>query len=82
MLKILLGRLQDKLRRSRIKNENVTVFKHEELGEVRTIGDNENPLFCLSDVCKILGLTGAEKVANAIKKGVWVPRIKFGSSSR
>ena len=32
------------------------VFSHEEFGEVRTIGDWENPLFCLVDVCRVLDL--------------------------
>ena len=41
------------------------VFEHKNLGNVRVIGDNENPLFCLSDVCKILELESI--VANAIK---------------
>lgn len=43
------------------------VFQHKELGNVRVIGDNENPLFCLSDVCKVLELESVNKVANAIK---------------
>lgn len=43
------------------------VFEHKNLGNVRVIGDNENPLFCLSDVCKILELESINKVANAIK---------------
>lgn len=43
------------------------VFEHKNLGNVRVIGDNENPLFCLSDICKILELESINKVANAIK---------------
>ena len=26
------------------------IFNHKDLGQVRVIGNNENPLFCLSDV--------------------------------
>lgn len=43
------------------------VFEHKNLGNVRVIGDNENPLFCLSDVCEILELTTPAKVAESIK---------------
>ena len=30
------------------------IFNHKDLGQVRVIGNNENPLFCLADICKIL----------------------------
>ena len=35
----------------------VQIFTNEEFGEVRTAGTKENPLFCLSDVCRVLELT-------------------------
>ena len=34
----------------------IEIFKNERFGEVRVAGTSENPLFCLADVCKILGL--------------------------
>lgn len=37
------------------------------LGQIRVLGESENPLFCLSDVCKILDLDSVNKVANSIK---------------
>lgn len=43
------------------------IFNHKDLGQVRVIGDNENPLFCLRDICEVLGLESVNKVANAIK---------------
>ena len=43
------------------------VFNHKDLGQVGVIGDSENPLFCLSDVCKVLELTTPAKVAELIK---------------
>ena len=46
---------------------NSLIFKNENLGEVRVIFIDNEPLFCLSDICKILGLTTPAKVANAIK---------------
>ena len=35
----------------------IQIFKNPEFGEVRTAGTPENPLFCLMDICKALGLT-------------------------
>ena len=46
---------------------NSLIFKNENLGEVRVIFIDNEPLFCLADICKILGLTTPAKVANAIK---------------
>jgi len=34
----------------------IQIFSNPEFGTVRTLGDWENPLFCLPDVCKILDL--------------------------
>lgn len=42
------------------------VFKND-LGQVRVIGDKNNPLFCLSDICKVLELSTPAKVVDAIK---------------
>lgn len=37
-------------------NNNVTIFKSPQFGEIRTAGDAENPMFCLADLCKVLEL--------------------------
>ncbi len=34
----------------------IEIFKHDKLGELRVTGTAENPMFCLSDVCKSLEL--------------------------
>lgn len=34
----------------------IQIFKHDKLGELRVTGTAENPMFCLSDVCKSLEL--------------------------
>lgn len=40
----------------------IKIFENAELGKVRVAGTSEEPLFCLSDVCKILDLhTGMTK---------------------
>ena len=36
--------------------EAIKIFENDRFGEVRVAGTIENPLFCLADVCKILGL--------------------------
>ena len=36
--------------------EAIEIFENDRFGEVRVAGTSENPLFCLADVCKILGL--------------------------
>lgn len=38
-------------------NNSVQVFSNEEFGNIRISGTPEQPLFCLTDVCKALGLT-------------------------
>lgn len=46
---------------------NSLIFKNENLGEVRVIFIDNEPLFCLSDICKALDLSTPAKVVNAIK---------------
>lgn len=43
------------------------IFKNENFGAVRVAYENNEPLFCLSDVCKILDLSNNRMVAEAIK---------------
>lgn len=40
----------------------IQIFKHEKLGELRVAGTAENPMFCLSDVCKSLELGNPSQV--------------------
>ncbi|MCI5969146.1 phage antirepressor KilAC domain-containing protein [Helicobacter sp.] len=42
------------------------VFEKSDLGQIRVIGDNENPLFCLRDVCEVLELSKASMVLTAL----------------
>ena len=48
---------------------NVQVFNNAQFGEIRTAGTADNPLFCLADVCKALGLQ-ARHVMERLDKGV------------
>ena len=34
----------------------VIIFQNPQFGEIRTAGTADNPMFCLTDVCKVLGL--------------------------
>ena len=46
------------------------IFKHEEFGGVRVIGDADNPRFCLADVCKILEIGNPSDVKKRLDDGV------------
>ena len=37
----------------------ITLFKNTQFGEIRVSELNNEPIFCLSDVCKILDLQGS-----------------------
>lgn len=47
------------------------VFSSENFGQVRVLGDKENPLFCASDVCKALGYAnGKDTILRLFGDGV------------
>lgn len=48
----------------------IQLFKHEDFGEVRVVGDSENPRFCLSDVCKVLAIGNPSQVKTRLDEGV------------
>lgn len=48
---------------------NLQVYDNPEFGKVRVLGDYDNPLFCLSDVCKIVDLD-ASAVMRRLDDGV------------
>lgn len=37
--------------------QQVTIFNSPQFGEIRVSGTPDNPMFCLADVCRVLGLT-------------------------
>ena len=58
---------------------NLEIFKNENF-EIRVaVDETGEPLFCLADVCKILGLDGVNKVANAIKSEFELGELNTGS---
>lgn len=46
---------------------NSLILSNENFGEVRVAYENNEPLFCLSDICRILELSNNRMVAEAIK---------------
>ena len=58
---------------------NLELFKKDDL-EIRVITDENNePLFCLSDVCKALELTNPSMVKDAILKEFELSKLNLGS---
>ena len=45
---------------------DLQIFNNEELGEVRTVVLNSEPMFCLADVCKALDIKNATDVAKRL----------------
>lgn len=37
--------------------DEIQIFKNPQFGEIRTAGNSKNPMFCLADVCKAVGLS-------------------------
>ena len=47
------------------------IFKNREFGSVRTVVVNNEPMFCLADVCKALGISNVGNVKNRLSsKGI------------
>ena len=55
------------------------IFNHKDLGQVRVIGNNENPLFCLADICKILEIQDTYKVKEAVLREFELSTLEVGS---
>lgn len=48
--------------------EKVTIFQNPQFGDIRTVGTAEHPMFCLTDVCKALGLSNASQVKTRLNQ--------------
>ena len=59
---------------------DLKIFTNEEFGEIRTSVVNSEPMFCLSDICKPLGLSQPSKVKERLnEKGVrTIPTLTSG----
>lgn len=60
------------------------IFNSEEFGKVRVTMIEDDPMFCLSDVCKALGLTQPSKVKERLnEKGVnTIPTLTAGGKQK
>lgn len=60
------------------------IFNSEEFGDIRTVTIDNEPMFCLSDVCKALGLTQPSKVKERLnEKGVSsIPTLTAGGEQK
>lgn len=63
---------------------DLQIFNNEEFGEVRTAVVNEEPMFCLADICKALELTQPSKVKERLnEKGVRsIPTLTKGGEQK
>lgn len=49
-----------------MENE-IKIFKSERFGEIRTAGTSEEPLFCLADVCRAIGIKDVPRCASRLE---------------
>ncbi|EAH6837105.1 Bro-N domain-containing protein [Campylobacter jejuni] len=71
--------LENSLQAEVVNNSNIVLFGNEELGQVRVaLDENNEPLFCLSDICKILELTNPSMVKDAILREFEIPKLNLG----
>lgn len=60
--------------------EELQIFNNEEFGEVRTANINNEPLFCLKDICKALEIKNVTDVTKRLEEDE-VTRLNLGSRS-
>jgi len=60
--------------------DNLTVFNNAEFGEVRTVVIDNEPMFCLTDVCKALMIKNTSDVAKRLDEDE-LTRLNLGSHS-
>ena len=72
--------LENSLQAEVVNNNNIVIFENEELGQVRVaLDENNEPLFCLSDICKILEIQNATDIKNTILREFELPRLNLYS---
>lgn len=55
-------------RKRGVSVNELQIFNNEEFGEIRTITKDNEPMFCLADVCKALEITHVTDVKKRMKK--------------
>lgn len=56
----------------------IEVFKNNEFGEIRTVIVNDEPMFCLMDICKALGMSNPTMVAQRLDEDE-LTKLNLGS---
>ncbi len=51
--------------------QQVTIFNSPQFGEIRVSGTPDNPMFCLADVCRVLGLTSKGVSQRLTKEAIY-----------
>lgn len=64
-----------------MRNE-IKIFENSDFGEVRVAGTNEYPLFCLSDVCRVLDIGNASQVKSRIDDDLISNEVIYDSIGR
>lgn len=60
-------------------NNQIQTFSNDKFGSIRVIGDSQNPLFCLSDVCKELEIQNSSDIKSSILREFELPRLNLCS---
>lgn len=60
----------------------IKIFENSDFGEVRVAGTNEYPLFCLSDVCRVLDIGNASQVKSRIDDDLISNEVIYDSIGR
>lgn len=47
-------------------DNEIKIFENERFGEIRTAGTSEEPLFCLADICKAIGIKDVSRCASRL----------------
>ena len=45
---------------------SIEIFKNERFGEIRVAGTSDEPLFCLADICRAMGISNVGNVKNRL----------------
>ena len=61
-------------------NNDIQIFNSEEFGDIRTVTVNNEPMFCLLDVCKVLEIKNTTDVAKRLDADE-VTRLNLGGKS-
>jgi anti-repressor protein len=62
--------MKSKTNKKRKIMNDIQIFNNPQFGDIRTVGTANNPMFCLSDICKVLDLQTNKVKARLNERGV------------